>query len=161
MSDAHDRAVKSTLDWVEVNILQTRKFNKTAQIQEAVGDQKMIAALFKHDISRNEDPQLHTHCVVANAVLGNDGKYRSLHSPELFRNKMLIGSIYRSELAMNIQEAKLASITRTHPDGRFELSGFDRALISEFSTRSKDIAEYLGEGAHSACLLYTSPSPRD
>ena len=51
---------------------------------------------------------------------------------------------------MNIQEAKLASITRTHPDGRFELSGFDRELISEFSTRSKDIAEYLGEGAHSA-----------
>jgi len=150
MSDAHDEAVKSTLDWVESNVLQTRKFNKTAQVQEAIGDQKMIAALFKHDISRNEDPQLHTHCVVANAVLGNDGKYRSLHSPELFRNKMLIGSIYRSELAMNIQEAKLASITRTHPDGRFELSGFDRELISEFSTRSKDIAEYLGEGAHSA-----------
>ena len=150
MSDAHDKAVKTTLDWVEANVLQTRKFNKATQTQDAVGDQKMIAALFKHDISRNEDPQLHTHCVVANAVLGNDGKYRSLHSPELFSNKMLIGSIYRSELAMNIQEAKLASITRTHPDGRFELSGFDRELISEFSTRSRDIAEYLGEGAHSA-----------
>ena len=150
MSDAHDKAVKATLDWVEANVLQTRKFNKATQIQEAVSDQKLIAALFKHDISRNEDPQLHTHCVIANAVLGNDGKYRSLHSPELFRNKMLIGSIYRSELAMNIQQAKLASITRTHPDGRFELSGFDKKLISEFSTRSQDIAEYLGEGAHSA-----------
>lgn len=150
MSDAHDKAVKSTLDWVESNVLQTRKFNKANQTQDAVGDQKMIAALFKHDISRNEDPQLHTHCVIANAVLGSDGKYRSLHSPELFRSKMLIGSIYRSELAMNIQEAQLASISRTHPDGRFELEGFDRELIDAFSTRSKDISEYLGEGAHSA-----------
>ena len=149
-SDAHDRAVTATLDWVEANVTETRKFNKAIGKQEALANQKMIAALFKHDISRNEDPQLHTHCVIANAVLGADGKYRSLHSPELFRNKMLIGEIYRSELKANIRKKLLGRIERTHPDGRFELKDVDQALIEEFSTRSKDIDEYLGEGAHSA-----------
>ena len=150
LSEAHDNAVLSTLNWVEKNALKTRKWNNETKSQDEVGDQKMIAALFKHDVSRNEDPQLHTHCVVANAVQGEDGKFRSLHSPELFHNKMLIGMIYRAELAKNINNQHLAKIIRTHPDGRFELAGVSSELIKEFSSRSKEIEEYLGEGTHSA-----------
>ena len=147
---AHDKAVKSTLEKVETMFLKTRKFNKKSGKQETIGNQKMIAALFTHDVSRNQDPQLHTHCVIANAVQGENGKFRSIHSRELFTNKMLIGAIYRSELAKNIQEQNLARINRTHPDGRFELRHMDKKLIKEFSTRAKDIEEYLGEGPHNA-----------
>ena len=148
--EAHDKAVTAALDWVEANILQTRKYNKATKEQEAIGNQKMLVATFKHDISRNEDPQLHTHCVIANAVLDEDGKFRSLHSRPLFDNKMLIGEIYRSELKANMREVSLGRMERTHPDGRFELRDMDKALINEFSTRSQDIDEYLGEGAHTA-----------
>ncbi len=97
-TDAHNAAVHSTLETVEKEFLKTRKFNKVTARQDIVGGQGMIAALFTHDISRNEDPQLHTHCVIANAVIGEDGKARSVHSHELFKNKMLIGEIYRSHL---------------------------------------------------------------
>lgn len=148
--DAHNKAVTTALDWVEDNVLQTRKYNKATKEQEAVGNQKMLVATFKHDISRNEDPQLHTHCVIANACLDDDGKFRSVHSRALFDNKMLIGEIYRSELKANIREDYLGRLERTHLDGRFELRDMDKELIREFSTRSKDIEEYLGEGAHSA-----------
>lgn len=148
--DAHDKAVATTLEWVEKNVLQTRKYNKTIRGQHPVGNQKMLVATFKHDISRNEDPQLHTHCVIANACLDQDGKFRSVHSRSLFDYRMLIGEIYRSELKANIRDEYLGRIERTHPDGRFELRDMDKALIKEFSTRSQDIAEYLGEGAHSA-----------
>ena len=146
----HDKAVAAALEWVETNVLQTRKYNKATKKQDVVGDQKMLVATFKHDISRNEDPQLHTHCVIANACLGSDGKFRSVHSQALFDNKMLIGEIFRSELKANIIEAGLGRIERTHPDGRFELRDMHKELIREFSTRSDDIAEYLGEGAHTA-----------
>jgi len=148
--EAHDKAVAATLEWVEDNALQTRKYDKAKKEQVAVGDQKMLVATFKHDISRNEDPQLHTHCVIANACLDNDGKFRSVHSRALFDNKMLIGEIYRSELKANIREAHLGRLERTHPDGRFELRDMSKDLLDEFSTRSKDIKEYLGEGAHTA-----------
>lgn len=148
--DVHDKAVTAALDWVESNTLQTRKYNKNTKEQEPVGNQKMLVATFKHDISRNEDPQLHTHCVIANACLDSDDKFRSVHSRTLFDNKMLIGEIYRSELKANIREAYLGRLERTHPDGRFELKDMDKSLIREFSTRSQDMQEYLGEGAHSA-----------
>lgn len=148
--EAHGKAVTATLGWVEEHALQTRKYDKAKNEQVAVGDQKMLVATFKHDISRNEDPQLHTHCVIANACFDNDGKFRSVHSRALFDNKMLIGEIYRSELKANIREAHLGRLERTHPDGRFELRDMDKDLIREFSTRSKDIEEYLGEGAHTA-----------
>ena len=36
----------------------------------------MVAVTFRHDTSRNLDPQLHTHCVIANMVQGGDGKVR-------------------------------------------------------------------------------------
>ena len=32
------------------------------------GNQKTVAATFRHDTSRNLDPQLHTHAVIANMV---------------------------------------------------------------------------------------------
>lgn len=148
--DAHQKAVTATLNWVEAKALMTRKYDRSTGKQAVVGGQSMVAALFTHDISRNEDPQLHTHCVVANATLGPDGKYRSVHSPELFRQKMLIGEIYRSELKSNIRDAALGHIGRTHMDGRFELADMRRDIIEMFSTRSADIKDYLGEGAHSA-----------
>ena len=39
------------------------------------GNQKTVAATFRHDTSRNLDPQLHTHAVLANMVQGRDGKW--------------------------------------------------------------------------------------
>lgn len=147
---AHEEAVKSALLFVEKEHLRTRKYNKKAGKQDIIGGQKMLAALIEHDISRNEDPQLHTHSLVANACSDETGKFRAIHSSEIFQNRDLIGEVYRTELKANIRKFGLGSIERTHLDGRFEVKGMDKALLHEFSTRSQDIKEYLGEGAHSA-----------
>lgn len=146
---AHDNAVKKTLDYAEKHILQTRISNKETKKQDNVGNQKMLSALFTHDISRNGEPQLHTHCVLANITLGEDGKYRSVHSPTLFRNKMLLGMIYRAELAKEIHNT-LGTVVKTHADGFFELKGVPKALSEAFSTRAKEIKESLGDGKHTA-----------
>ena len=148
--NAHVDAVKSTLEDVEKDFLKTRRFNRKTKQQDVVGNQSMIAALFTHDISRNEDPQLHTHCVIANAAMDEKRKFRSVQSRALFDNKMLIGEIYRSHLKANILKAGLHNITQTHIDGRFELAGFKESVRKAFSTRSQEISEYLGEGAHTA-----------
>ena len=103
-----------------------------------VGRQKMVAATFRHDTSRNLDPQLHTHCVIANMVQGGDGKWRTMVDDGLYGGKMAIGAIYRAELAQGLSELGYR-IEKTHVDGRFEIVGVPRKVIEAFSTRRAEI----------------------
>ena len=131
---AHDNAVKRTLAWVEKNVIQTRVMDPETKQMVRVQGQKMVAAAFRHDTSRNLDPQLHTHAVVANMVQGRDGKWRTIANEKLYRSKMLIGAIYRNHLATGMKELGYG-IRKTHADGRFEIEGVSRDVIESFSTR--------------------------
>ena len=132
--DAHDRAVRRTLDWVERNVAETRmKDPETGRMTRALG-QRMVAATFRHDTSRNLDPQLHTHAVVANMLQGADGRWRTMANERLYAAKMLLGALYRAELARGL--ARLGyRIEKTHADGRFEIAGVSREVVEAFSTR--------------------------
>ena len=57
---AHDKAVGRTLAWIEANAIETRMQDPANGGMICAGGQKMIAATFRHDTSRNLDPQLHT-----------------------------------------------------------------------------------------------------
>ena len=146
---AHDRAVTRTLAWVERNAVETRMQDKASGAMVHAGGQKMVAATFRHDTSRNLDPQLHTHAVVANMVQGDDGKWRTMVNDGLYRNKMAIGAVYRSELARGLKDLGYG-IEKTHPDGRFEITGVSREVVEGFSTRRAEIEAALAardEGA--------------
>ena len=132
--DAHDKAVERTLAWVEKHVVQTRLSDpQTGRIVRA-GGQKMVAATFRHDTSRNLDPQLHTHAVIANMLQGEDSKWRSMANEKLYASKMLIGALYRGELAGALEKLGYG-IEKTHADGRFEIAGVSREVIEVFSTR--------------------------
>ena len=136
--DAHDRAVKAVLAWVEKNAAETRMKDPVTGQMIRAGDQKIVAATFRHDTSRNLDPQLHTHAVLANMVQGEDGKWRTMANEGLYERQKLIGMLYRNELAGSL--AKLGyDIEKTHADGRFEIGGISREAIEAFSTRRAEI----------------------
>ena len=135
---AHDRAVTRTLAWVERNAVETRVQDKTSEAMVRVGGQKMVAAIFRHDTSRNLDPQLHTHAVIANMVQGGEGKWRTMVNDGLYRNKMAMGAIYRAELAQGLKGLGYG-VEKTHADGRFEIAGVSREVVEEFSTRRAEI----------------------
>ena len=138
VAEAHGRAVKRTLAWVEERAVETRmKDSETGRMIRA-GDQKTVIATFTHETSRNLDPQLHTHAVIANMVQGADGKWRTMANEKLYGSKMLIGALYRSELAGEMTGLGY-SIEKTHADGRFEISGISREVIDAFSTRRAEI----------------------
>ena len=135
---AHDKAVKRTLDWVENRAVETRLMDSRTGAMVREGNQKMVAARFTHDTSRNLDPQLHTHAVIANLVQGEDDKWRTMADGGIFRGKMAIGAIYRAELARGL-EGLGYGIEKTHADGRFEIAGVSREVIEAFSTRRAEI----------------------
>ena len=168
--DAHDRAVAATLAWVERNAAETRMKDADTGKMARVGNQKIVAAAFRHDTSRNLDPQLHTHAVLANMVQGEDGKWRSMANEGLYAKQKLIGMLYRNELAAGL--AKLGyRLEKTHADGRFEIAGVPREAIEAFSTRRAEIeaameARGLGSSADNPRLaeraaLMTRAAKRD
>ena len=142
--EAHDRAVKRTLSWVERNVAETRMKDPETGKMVRAGDQKMVAATFRHDASRNLDPLLHTHSVIANMVQGADGKWRTMSNEKLYTSKMLIGALYRSELAREVGRLGYG-IEKTHADGRFEIAGVPRKVIEAFSTRRAEIEAAMAE----------------
>ena len=141
---AHDQAVGKTLAWIEEHAVRTRVQDKATGAMIRAGGQKMVAATFRHDTSRNLDPQLHTHCVIANMVRGGDGKWRTMVNDGLYRQNMAIGAIYRSELAEGLRELGYG-IGKTHADGRFEIAGVPRDVIEAFSTRRAEIEAAMAE----------------
>ena len=142
--EAHDRAVKATLAWVEKNAAETRMKAPETGRMGRVGGQKIVAATFRHDTSRNLDPQLHSHSVIANMVQGEDGKWRSMANEGLYARQKLIGMLYRNELAGGL--ARLGyGIEKTHADGRFEIAGVSRDTIEAFSTRRAEIEAAMAE----------------
>ena len=142
--EAHDRAVAATLGWIERNAALTRMQDRATGAMVHADGQRMVAATFRHDTSRNLDPQLHTHCVIANMVQGGDGKWRTMVNDGLYRDKMAIGAIYRAELARGLGDLGYG-IERTHPDGRFEIEGVPRDVIDAFSTRRQEIEAAMAE----------------
>ncbi|MDE0350537.1 MAG: relaxase domain-containing protein, partial [Gammaproteobacteria bacterium] len=138
VAEAHGRAVERTLAWVEERAVETRMKHPDSGRMIRAGDQKAVIATFTHETSRNLDPQLHTHAVIANMVQGADGKWRTMANEKLYSSKMLIGALYRSELAREMASLGYG-IEKTHADGRFEIAGVSREVIDAYSTRRAEI----------------------
>ena len=141
---AHDRAVKRALDWVERNAAETRLSDPASGRMVRARGQKTVAATFRHDTSRNLDPQLHTHAVLVNMLQGQDGKWRTMANEPLYRRQKLIGMIYRNELAAALSRLGYG-IEKSHADGRFEIAGVSRDVIEAFSTRRAEIESAMAE----------------
>ena len=77
-------------------------------------------------------------------VKGEDGKWRSMANERFYDSKMLLGALYRRELAAGL--ARLGyGIEKTHADGRFEIAGVSREVVEAFSTRRAEIEAAVAE----------------
>ncbi|MCY4478624.1 MAG: conjugative relaxase, partial [Rhodospirillales bacterium] len=141
---AHDKAVKRTLGWVEKHVAETRLREENTGRMVRAGGQEMVAGTFRHNTSRNLDPQLHTHAVLANMLKGGDGKWRTMANEKLYASQRLIGAIYRVELAREVKRLGYG-IEKTHADGRFEIAGVSRKVIEAFSTRRAAIVAAMND----------------
>lgn len=139
---AHDKAVEAALSYVEKHILQTRIYNSKTNGQKKVLGQKMVAACFRHEVSRSLDPQTHTHAVIANVAIHQTGKARSVDSHPFYANAKLIGALYRAELASILRSLGYET-RKTGNSGLFEIEGIPKSLLEAFSTRSQEIAAAL------------------
>ena len=137
---AHDIAVARALDHVQDRLAAYRITDGGETRVEQSGN--LIVARFRHDLSRDLDPQLHTHAVTINATRRPDGEWRALDAESLYRCQKLLGALYRAELAREVMLLGY-DIRPTHLDGRFELAHITDEQVMAFSSRSKAIAAHL------------------
>jgi conjugative relaxase-like TrwC/TraI family protein len=136
---AHDQAVETALSVLEERYAQTRI--STPQVRQHVTTGNVISAVFRHETSREQDPQLHSHCVVINATQLADGTWRSFSNEAIVAHQKLLGEIYQNELAYQLRQ--LGYEIEPRANGQFELKGYDPHLLNIFSTRTQQIQDYI------------------
>ncbi|MEO0808342.1 MAG: MobF family relaxase, partial [Cyanobacteria bacterium J06643_4] len=136
---AHDRAVETALTVLEERYAQTRVRTKEGRLRITTGN--IVAAVFRHETSRAQDPQLHSHCVVINTTQMADGSWRSLSNEEIVANQKLLGEIYQNELAYQLRQCGYEIEPRAN--GQFELRGYEPKLLEVFSTRRQQILDLI------------------
>jgi Ti-type conjugative transfer relaxase TraA len=110
----------------------------------------LLAATFTHHLSRNLDPQLHTHCLIANCAPRIDGTYGAIESKAIYQWKMSLGAIYRAELAERVRALGYA----VEADGSsFRIAGVLKATDKVFSTRRQEIETALAQVGDSSSRL--------
>ena len=138
---AHAAAVKVALVHVEKHMAATRVRDGGEVAREATGN--LAVATFRHETSRAQDPQLHSHAVILNATQDKDGTWRSLEPRALYQLQKQIGAIYRQELAHGV--ASLGYAVERGKDSTFEIVGVPERVIDALSQRTAAIDARLAE----------------
>ena len=139
---AHNDAARVALEETVLrHCAYTRIRNRDGEIEVLPAD--ISAAMFQHGASRDNDPQLHTHCVIFNAARTHrDGKYRALHQHPVYTWMKAAGAVYRNTLAWSLQERLGIRMEQYGKDGEFSrIAGIPEDLIGHWSKRRAAIIE--------------------
>ena len=125
-----------------------------------------LVATFEHRLSRDGDPQLHDHQVVANAVEAADGRTAALDGTILYRWQKAADAVYQA--ALRAERTARLGVTWTQRNGVWEIDGIPPALCRLWSKRRAAIEAELaehgtsgGRAAHAAALATRKPKVTD
>lgn len=144
--ELHNNAVTKVLTLIELHAAEARKQTSDGMLYEKT--KNLSFATINHDTSREKDPHLHTHALLMNATERSDGKWRALASDYhqkhgtmewISKNKIFLGLVYRSEIAMGLKEHGLDIEFTGDAHGLFEIKNFDQNLLDRLSKRRSQI----------------------
>lgn len=142
---AHHAAIADVVALFEREVAATRAGISDADGAVAQVDVAGVAAVaYDHFDSRAGDPQLHTHVVIANKVLTvMDGRWRSLDGRPVFASRTGLAAHYDALLADRLSRDLGIEweLRQRGPDRnpRWEIAGVTDDLITEFSSRMREI----------------------
>src|ERR1700730_6677715 len=132
---AHEQAIRAALSYLEDTAVQVRRGHDGELVQAGEG---LIAAAYRHRMSRALDPQLHTHVVAANMTRGPDGRYTALHGTPLYKAANTAGYLYQAHLRA-IPADRLALAWGEVYKGAAELREVPQEVLEEFSKRRREM----------------------
>lgn len=151
MVEAHNHAVRVAAGYVE-KLISAR--DTKDGVTSIVHTGKMVAAAFTHDTSRNLDPQLHTHLLIAN-MTEQGGKWKALATDYIhdagfietvMKMQVTLGKIYRSALRQRV-EALGHEVEEVGKHGMWEIKGVPEEVRDDLSSRGREIEGAVGAEA--------------
>ena len=145
ISEAQQQAVRRAISYLEQHVVQVRRGAGGIDREPA----RLICAAYEHSTSRAQDPQLHTHLLVASHAIGAwSGDVRSIESRDIFMAQKAAGAVYRAELAHQMRSLGFA----VEQDGQsFKVAGVPDDLLREWSKRRAQVEARMAEkGVNSA-----------
>ena len=127
---AHAEAVAGSLSYLERHgITATRRSGPDACVLPTSG---ALAAVFTHGVSRNGDPHIHSHVVVANLVHGADGRWSACDRRGIDAHRMAASAVYEAHLRAGLTAA-LGVRWAASPGRSAEVVGVGPELLGEHS----------------------------
>jgi conjugative relaxase-like TrwC/TraI family protein len=149
--EAHDKAVKATIEHLEKNYAKTRGYKEGEngeKIRESYKTENLLIATAKHSTARPtpNDPEpnahLHTHTLVFNQTYDkNTNSFKALDTKDMFRDQKEINQVYLSNLAKNVKD--LGYGIEDNGKGSFNLKGVSEEVIDKFSSRRNEVNEQM------------------
>jgi hypothetical protein len=184
--EAFDEATQAAFEYLESVASATRGASKTPVLDDdgepvlndngtpkfrvetwPILTQGFVAASFTELTSRADDPQLHTHVVVANKVKGVDGIWRAVDGRLLYRHQLAAGYLHEAVLRYELTR-RLGVRWQPVRNGMADIAGFTRHQIEAFSRRRQQLEEWRVEeglsdtpAARQAAVLATRSPKRD
>jgi conjugative relaxase-like TrwC/TraI family protein len=131
----HEEAVRAALGYLEDTAVMVRRGHGGEHVEAADG---LIAAAYRHRMSRALDPQLHTHVVAGNLARGSDSRFTALHSTLLYAAAKTTGTLYQAHLRALVSERLGLEWGEVH-NGAAELADVQRPVIEHFSQRRHEM----------------------
>ena len=143
---AHKQAVQKTLNFVDKNgYIYTRETHNGET--KYVAGHGIAAIAFDHQLSRDRDPQMHTHVVLLNQTTREtDGQVRAIDFARTLKgaDRKQLDMIYKSEISRYLQEHGIR--TEWTKDGRdFHIAGITDEQRQAFSQREQNILQHAEE----------------
>lgn len=139
--DAHDAAVDAMVGWIETHAHTRLRLGGEVAVVDADG---IAAACFRQHTSRALDPQLHTHVVIPNRVLGPDGRWLALDARTIKVDQRTLSAVYHA--ALRAELTRTLGVTWRDPvNGIAEITGVDDHVLAEFSSRTDAVRRRVGD----------------
>ena len=142
---AHEAAVRAAVEWIEDTAVLVRR---GPQGHIRLPGEGLIAAAYRHRMSRALDPQLHTHVVAANLTRGPDGRFTALFGTPIYQAAKTGGYLYQAHLRAEISE-RLGLEWGPVRKGAAELKDVSQATLEEFSRRRHEMQRAAADGGFS------------
>ncbi|MGV9961243.1 MobF family relaxase [Rhodococcus aetherivorans] len=137
VEEAHRQAVDEALEWIEDQVIYTRRGAGGARKIKGEG---LLIARFDHFDNRAADPNLHTHSAVLNRVYA-EGRWTTIDGSILYKANVAASEKYNTRVADLV--ARRLGVTfaprADAPIGKqpvYEVEGIPLSLIEEFSRRA-------------------------
>ncbi|MGO9972695.1 MAG: MobF family relaxase [Solirubrobacteraceae bacterium] len=145
MVAAHEAAVGAAVGWIEDTSVLVRR---GPQGHIRLPGEGLIAAAYRHRMSRALDPQLHTHVVAANLTRGPDGRFTALFGTPVYQAAKTAGYLYQAHLRTEVSE-RLGLEWGPVRKGAAELKDVSLTVLEEFSRRRHEMQRAAAEGGFS------------